>query len=84
MRKGHADYYKHGDWNAICDCCGFKFKASELRRTWDNRMVCAEDYEERHPQDMIKPRPEHHVPSFTRPEPEPVYTTVAPIDTSKL
>ena len=29
-----------GDWNAICDRCGFKFKASELKKTWDNLYVC--------------------------------------------
>ena len=84
MRIGHADYYKHGDINAICDCCLIKFKASELRKQWDGQMVCADCYEERHPQDTIRPRPETHKPSWTRPEPDPVYITVAEIDTSKL
>lgn len=84
MRIGQADYYKHGDHNAICDSCGFKFKASELRKTWDGRMVCADDFEERHPQDTIRPRPESRKLPWTRPEPETRYKTVAAIDTSKL
>ena len=84
MRIGHADYYKHGDWNAICDCCLFKFKASELRKQWDGQMVCADCYDERHPQDSIKPRPERHRLPFTRPEKTDTFITVAEIDTSKL
>jgi hypothetical protein len=84
MRIGHADYYKHGDWNAICDCCLFKFKASELRKQWDNQMVCADCYEERHPQDTIQPRPERNRLTFTRPEKTDTFKTVAEIDTSKL
>ena len=37
---GRADYYKHGDANAICDRCGFKFKHSELTREWTGLLVC--------------------------------------------
>lgn len=43
------DYWKEGDFNAICDSCGFKFKASELRERYDGMMVCAQDWEARHP-----------------------------------
>lgn len=62
------NYYKDGDWNAICDGCGFKFKASTLRKRWDGFMVCKEDFEYRHPQDYIRgPRGERALP-WTRPE----------------
>ncbi len=43
---GRADYLKRGSYNAICDICGGKFKADELRRTWGqgreltNYMAC--------------------------------------------
>lgn len=47
-------YYKPGDWNAICDSCGRKFKASQLKKRWDGFMVCNEDFELRHPQDFVK------------------------------
>ena len=48
------NYYKPADHNAICDSCGFKFKASQLRKRWDKFMVCEQDWEQRHPQELIK------------------------------
>lgn len=59
---------KWGDWNAICDCCGFKFKASELRERWDGLMVCPEDWESRHPQDFLRVRGDNPSVPWTRPE----------------
>jgi hypothetical protein len=50
------NYYKPGTWNAICDVCGFKFKADELKKRWDGRMVCDADFETRHPSDLYSPR----------------------------
>lgn len=50
-----GDYYKKGDWNAICDICGLEYKASELRKTWDNLRVCKYDFEHRHPQERLRP-----------------------------
>jgi hypothetical protein len=67
INPGPKDYLKVGDWNAFCDVCGFKFKSSELRKRWDNLMVCAEDFEMRHPQDLIKSIPEKPAPPFSRP-----------------
>lgn len=59
-----------GNWNAICDVCGFKLKASQLKKRWDGLMVCVEDFEVRHPSDYYRPPigPESVVP-WTRPEP---------------
>ena len=47
-----------GDWNAICDVCGFKFKASDLKQRWDNLMVCKDDFEYRHPEDFFRGFPD--------------------------
>lgn len=47
-------YYKHGDWNVICDRCGFKFKRSECRYEWNGLLVCKDDWEPRHPQDFVR------------------------------
>jgi hypothetical protein len=58
----------HGDWNAICDRCGFKFKASELKKTWDNLYVCEKDWELRHPQDFLKSRRDDQAVPWTRPD----------------
>jgi hypothetical protein len=62
------NYYKPGSWNAICDSCGFKFKAEELRLRWDGLRVCSNDFETRHPQDLLRvPREDISVP-WSRPE----------------
>ena len=66
-------YLKWGDWNAICQSCGFKYKASQLRKRWDGLMVCPEDFELRHPQDLIKhPKEDTSVP-WSSPEPADVF-----------
>ena len=70
---GDADHYKHGDYNAICDKCGFKYKASQLRRTWDNLMVCKKDWEPRQPQDFVKGVKDKQTVPWARPEPENVF-----------
>lgn len=73
--------YKSGDWVAICDTCGCKFKASELRKRWDGVMVCSQDWEIRHPLDLIKtPQPIPPLP-WTRPEATDQFVTVNYIDT---
>lgn len=51
-----ADSWRSGDHLAICDECGFKFYRSELRRRWDNALVCRKDWEQRHPQDFVRAR----------------------------
>ena len=65
--RGHNDYAKLGDWNAICDSCGFKFKASKLRRRWDGMMVCPTDFETRHPQDLLRGRRDSQSVPWARP-----------------
>jgi len=48
------NYFKSGSHNAICDRCGFKFKADQLRKDWQGLMVCKDDYEQRHSLDFIR------------------------------
>ncbi len=69
-------YFTSGQYNALCDRCGFKFKSSELKKDWQGLMVCSKDYEARHPQDFIKVRPEKAIPEWTRPRTEDVFTEV--------
>ena len=62
------NWYKHGSWNALCDVCGFKFKADQLKERWDGRRVCLEDLEFRHPSDLLRvPQDNPSVP-WSRPE----------------
>jgi len=67
MRKSRQVYIK-GDYNAICDWCGFKYKASELRMTWDNLFVCNKDWDPRQPQDLIRGIPDRQNVPIPRPE----------------
>ena len=72
--------YIPGDFWRICDVCGFKMRASASRRRWDNLMVCAEDYEERHPQDFVRGRKDHQI--VPDPRPMPVDVVVGPLVTT--
>ena len=73
-RSKNQNTYSHGDWNVICDVCGFKYKASDIKKRWDNLYVCADDWEPRHPMDFQKGFEDDPSVPFTRPE---TYTSVA-------
>lgn len=79
---GHADKLVLGDWNAICDVCGFKYKASQLKKRWDGFMVCPEDWEVRHPQDFVRSKPDDQSVPWTRPEPTDTFISVTYADSS--
>ena len=64
------NWLSSGNWNALCDSCGRKFKASSLRQRWDGLMVCKEDYEVRHPQDFLRVQEEKISVPWARPYPE--------------
>lgn len=61
-------WWRSGSWNTICDVCGFKFKAEHLKQRWDGLMVCPEDWEIRHPQELIRPIQDQNKLPWTRPE----------------
>lgn len=65
-----------GQWNALCDICGFEFKSSELRKNWQGLMVCSKDFEQRNQQDFIRIRPEKVTPPWVRPEPPDTFIDV--------
>jgi hypothetical protein len=72
---GSSDYYKHGDRNAICDMCGFKYKLSSLRKRWDGLLVCSKDFEPQHPQSLIQINSERPRWVECRPETTDVFIT---------
>ncbi len=56
-----------GPYRAICDRCGQKRYASELRMTWDNLWVCVDRcWEPRHPQDFVEGRPDDQTVPIVR------------------
>ena len=50
-------YRASSHW-AVCDSCGFQFRAEDLRETWDGRWVCEDDWEPRHPQEFLRVKEE--------------------------
>lgn len=78
------DNFILGDFNTICDVCGWKFKGSQLRKRWDGAMVCSKDYEPQHPQDKIKIRGERNNVKDARPEPEYRFLAVGEITSADL
>lgn len=61
-------WFRSGKYNVICDVCGFKFKETDLRKRWDGLMVCERDWEQRHPQELLRPVPDQVKLPWTRPE----------------
>jgi hypothetical protein len=60
-------YIKGGNY-AMCDVCGEKYRAMELRRRWDGALCCNEDWEPRHPQDFLRGIPDYPQAPVTNPE----------------
>jgi hypothetical protein len=75
-----ADYLALGQWNAICDRCGRKFKSSRLRKDWQGFMVCERDWEPRHPQDFVRnPHPERP-PEWVRPPQADIFVEMCTLE----
>ena len=69
------NHLESGNWNSLCDVCGFKFKALNLKKRWDGLIVCKDDYEARHAQDFLRVQKERIAVPFSRPYPtEDEYT----------
>lgn len=47
-------------YNIICQVCGFKYKAHEIKKRWDGIYVCKYDWEPRHPMDFFRQRNDTH------------------------
>ena len=60
--------YVKGDYWLICDRCGFQYRKSEMRETWDHLWVCPEDWEPRHPQLDVKAIPDDQRVPVARPD----------------
>lgn len=73
-----------GDWNAICDQCGRKAKASQMIKRWDGFMVHADPsfgcFEYRNPQDFVRAKIDDMSVPWTRPEATDVFIRTADQD----
>ena len=69
-----------GDYNVICDVCGFKLKRSQTRKRWDGLLVCDADWEPQHPQDFVKALPRRRRRLDLRPEGADKFVDGGPIE----
>jgi DNA-directed RNA polymerase subunit RPC12/RpoP len=53
-----------GNWKYDCQRCGWTFPSEDIRKEWTGLYVCASCWEPKHPQLLIKVRPETAVPAF--------------------
>lgn len=84
---GQADFLRVGDYNAICDVCGRKFKFSRLRQKWDNTWACEQDWEPRQPQDYLKGIKDNMSVPLSRPDPPALFLDtlyVTPVTSTSL
>lgn len=65
---GYFSRWDRGDWDAMCDVCGRKFKASKLKMRWDGIMACPQDWEPRQPQDFVRGVPDPQLVPWVRDE----------------
>jgi len=68
--------YDKGDWIAMCDVCGRKYKASTLKKRWDGLMCCNHDWEIRQPQDFVRGIADTQIAPWLRSEPSDSFIAV--------
>jgi hypothetical protein len=68
--------YDKGDWIALCDVCGRKYKASNLKKRWDGLMCCDDDWEIRQPQDFVRGIADTQIAPWLRSEPSNSFVAV--------
>jgi len=69
--------FAKGQWNAICDRCGGKYKSDKLRLEWTNLRTCHGHgtngcWEPRNQQEMVRGKPDRQAPPWVRPAPDPI------------
>lgn len=73
------NYFLSGSHNIICDVCGRRFKFHQVRKRWDNLIVCEKDYELDHPQKYLRVRETGQAVPIIRDEPQDTFVNVCDI-----
>ena len=76
--------YRPGDPWGICDRCGFKVRLRKLRREHTGFRVCSECWDPKHPQELLRGRPDLQAVRDPRPEPADVFLTTNQITAEDL
>jgi hypothetical protein len=74
---GHANFYKDGSNNVICDQCGKKYKAEKLKKQWDGLWTCKRCWDYKHPQESVRSIKDEQKVNLSRPESTDVFTAEA-------
>lgn len=53
-----STYYLPGAYNLICARTGRKIKSTDAKKEWTNQVVRTQSWEARHPQDLLRSRPD--------------------------
>ncbi len=80
----NANYYKDGDWNVICQRTGFKVKASNSVKEWNNLIIRSHSWEIRHPQDFLRSKQDQPGIRDARPRPTTKFLTANEVTASSL
>ena len=57
-----------GDYKMVCDRCGGVYRRSEMREEWTGAWVCLDDWNPRHPLDLIESIPDDPSVEVARPD----------------
>lgn len=75
------DRYLAGTHNAVSDDSGQKYKRKDMKLTWDNKLVGADEWEPKQPQLNIRPRTDRPaITNQTRTEDSPTTLLDPPYD----
>ena len=74
------------EYTTVCDLSGFTVNKGEImRKTWDGYSVLERFWEPRHPQDMVRAKPERTEPKQGKPRPDDEFIDIlAPITPDDL
>lgn len=76
-KKTRNPGYEPGNHWVICDRCGIAVRAEDAMKTWDNLVVCPNDWEQRHPQDFVRGKQDDQAAKDpVRPEPSDTFVSV--------
>jgi|FLOH01.1.fsa_nt_gi hypothetical protein len=79
-----GDHYEPGNNWIICDECGRKFRRSDARKRWDGALVCINDWEEQHPQELVRGISERIAVADPRPVPAEISIGVGDVTQDDL
>ena len=77
-------YSRNGTYKVVCDRSGFIVDAKDCKMQWNGLFVRKELWEERHPQDMLRPVRERLAPPIPRPIGESVFLSANEVTAEDL